>query len=365
MSRAPADRGGDAAVVGGGLVGLATALALADRGARVVLISDRRTGEASPAAAGMLAPGVERAGGPAHEFAIAARELYRQLVPMLEARTGIHVPLDLRGIIHIPPDAAAAAARRDLPPDSQWLDAEVLRREEPALRAPHGAAFHPGDGAVDNVMLVRALWELVRRTPAITVVEEPAVAVEPGETRIAVRTAGYNTFVAGKVVLAAGAWAPQLAGLPRALPVEPVRGQMIALGASPVGHVTYAPNGYLVPREGGITAVGATMEYVGFDVGTTPEARQALVAGAIEAAPSFADAPVIDHWSGLRPVTPDFHPVIGPDPEHPGLIYAGGHSRNGILLGPLTGVVVARLATGEEPGYDLSPFSMTRFTPSR
>ncbi|HEU4563440.1 MAG TPA: FAD-dependent oxidoreductase [Gemmatimonadaceae bacterium] len=367
MSAAPrggaAADGRDVAIVGGGLVALASAAALSARGAAVTLVAHRQPGEASPAAAGMLAPGVERAEGPAHDFAIAARDLYPGYVDAIAELTGIRVPLNRDGILELVGDEREAdARRRDLPPHARWLSARELRELEPGAAPMAGALFHPRDGAVDNVVLVRALRKLVEASSSVTIVEEPAAAVDAGESRPAVHLASGGRISADTLVLAAGAWTPLLGGLPRAIPVEPVRGQMIAVAATPLRHVAYgAGHGYLVPRAQGVSVVGSTMEHVGFEVDTTTEGVASLVriAGAI--APSLADVPALDRWSGLRPVTPDFLPIIGPDPDAPSLLYATGHSRNGILLAPLTGECVARLACGEPLEHDLSPFSITRF----
>jgi glycine oxidase len=354
--------GGDVAIVGGGLIALATATALAARGAGITLIADRKPGEASRAAAGMLAPGVERADGAAHDFAVAARELYPSYVAALAEVTGIQVPLNRDGILELVADEGAADERRaELPPGAQWLDARALRELEPGAAPMAGAVLHPRDGAVDNVVLVRALRTLAESNTAITLVEEGAVAVEVDGARPAVRLASGRRLTAATVVLAAGAWTPLLDGLPRPIPVSPVRGQMISVAAAPLRHVTYGPHGYLVPRGPGTSVVGSTMEHVGFDVGTTPEGLTALAGIARAIAPSLADVPPLDRWSGLRPVTPDFLPIIGPDPDAPALVYATGHSRNGILLGPLTGECVACLVSGEPVPNDLAPFAIARF----
>jgi glycine oxidase len=165
---------------------------------------------------------------------------------------------------------------------------------------------------------------------------------------------------ASVVVVAAGAWVPGIDGLPRALPVTPVRGQMVSFDAAPLGHVVYGPEGYVVPR-GSRTVAGSTMERVGFAVGTTTAGVAGIVRAAGALCPPLAGAFVGDTWSGLRPVTPDLLPIIGRDPEYGGLLYACGHSRNGILLAPLTGDCIAALATGEEPEWDLAPFRVERF----
>ena len=355
--------GADVAIVGGGLVGLATAAALSARGARITLIAAHHAGEASRAAAGMLAPGVERSTGPAHDFAVAARDLYPSYVEALAEVTGTLVPLDRSGILELAATEEAARAKRAaMPPDAEWLGAAAVHALEPHLAPVAGAVLHSGDGAVDNVALVRTLREFAEASPSITTVDERATALDLEDERPVIHLAAGGRVVATRVVLAAGAWSSTLDGLPRALPVEPVRGQMLGLSGVPVRHVTYGPHGYIVPRVGSTTLVGSTMEHVGFEVGTTTDGERALGAAAAEICPSLASAHVREQWSGLRPMTPDFLPIIGPDPDVPALLYACGHSRNGILLGPLTGECVAALASGEEPAVDLQAFAISRFS---
>jgi glycine oxidase len=172
----------------------------------------------------------------------------------------------------------------------------------------------------------------------------------------------------GSLVIATGAWAAQLDGLPRPLPVRPVRGQLLLVEGALTRHVIYGGGGYLVPRrypdapdEFERTVVGATMEEVGFDSNTTPEGLESLTAIARRIAPASASARVVSHWAGLRPITPDRLPILGRDPEIPHLLYACGHGRNGILLAPITGEAIGALADGAPSPYDLSPFSISRF----
>lgn len=356
-------RGGDVVIVGGGLVGLASAAALSARGADVTIVADHHPGEASRAAAGMLAPGVERADGAAHAFAIAARDLYPSYVEALAEVTGTLVPLNRDGILELfLEDAAAADRRSQLANGQRWLTSEELRALEPEAAAAAGAVYYPDDGAVDNVVLMRVLRELVDASSTVKIVQDRVTALDLESERPLARLASGTTMIASTVVLAAGAWSPGIHGLPRAVPIEPIRGQMAALGAAPVRHVTYSGHGYVVPRTGAHTVVGSTMEQVGFEIGVTADGMQKLADTASRIAPSLATARVLERWSGLRPVTPDLLPIIGPDPECPALLYACGHSRNGILLGPLTGECIAALASGESPGLDLSPFSIARFS---
>jgi glycine oxidase len=163
------------------------------------------------------------------------------------------------------------------------------------------------------------------------------------------------------MVLATGAWARAMDGLPRSLPVEPVRGQMMSVVSKALRHVVYGGHGYVVPRADGRTLIGATVERVGFDAAFTDEGVAAVRAMGGAIAPSLADARMLNAWAGLRPMTPDGLPVIGHDPARPALVYACGHSRNGVLLAPITGDVVADLVTGTTPRLDLAPFSVERF----
>lgn len=342
--------GADVLVVGGGLVGLACAVALAERGTSVIVFSRRLPGEASRAAAGLLAPSLEPSPG-THEFAVAGRDYYPTFVEQLRAHTGIPVSLDRRGILEVGTDAAANGPR---------IAAAELRELEPALHAPDGALLHPLDGAVDNVRLVDAVAARVALFDNVRVIDALVEELSLEHTRPMVITAAGERAEGSHVVLAAGAWLPWIRGLPGRVPIEPIRGQMLALGSSALGHAVFGPDAYLVPR-GQEVLVGSTMERVGLDVGTTPEALEALRGAAIALCPSLEDARVTRAWSGLRPCTPDLLPILGRHPADDRVLLACGHSRSGILLGPISGAVIADLAVAAETPWDLSPFSLKRF----
>jgi glycine/D-amino acid oxidase-like deaminating enzyme len=138
-------------------------------------------------------------------------------------------------------------------------------------------------------------------------------------------------------------------------------GRWLALESRAVRHVIFSEEVYLVPRADELL-VGSTMERVGLAVETTPEALDALRERAVALCPALAGARVTRSWSGLRPVTPDLQPIIGADPSDQRVILACGHSRNGILLAPLTGQWVAEQLLGREPTADLTPFSLGRFS---
>jgi glycine oxidase len=352
---------GQVIVVGGGVIGLAIAAELAERRVSVTLISERRPGEASPAAAGMLAPSVERASGPAHDFGIAARDRYPSYLDFLADRTGVRVPLNRLGILQVAlSEKGIKGLKKTALPTSRWIDASELKDLEPALSHGLGAMFSPDDGAVDNTVLLAALEQLCASNDRITRVTAAVVAVDPGGDSCTAKTASGTIFTARHVVIAAGAWAARISGARFARPVEPARGQLVSYSASPLRHVAYGPRGYVVPR-GDLTIGGTTMENVGFDSETTIAGLKRVRASAEEICPVLASAPRKDAWAGLRPITPDMLPILGPDPQHPSLIYACGHSRNGVLMAPLTGDLIADLVTESPLSRDLSQFRADRF----
>jgi glycine/D-amino acid oxidase-like deaminating enzyme len=157
----------DVIVVGAGIIGLATATAAAQKGLSVTLLGDQRAGEASAAAAGMLAPSVERAAGPAHDFAVAARDRYPAYVEDLAEQTGIRVPLNRLGILQVAlTSAGVKGLQRTAFPGTEWIDRWELGEAEPTLGHALGAMLNPEDGAVDNVTLMRALAALASSATA-------------------------------------------------------------------------------------------------------------------------------------------------------------------------------------------------------
>jgi glycine oxidase len=351
----------DVLVIGGGLIGLACGAAAAQRGLRVRIVGEPRVGAASLAAAGLLAPSIEREDGHASDFATVARDRYPTYVEWLHDRTGLDVPLNRDGIIQVAlNEAGVRGLRRAKPADAEWLDARELAELEPALSHGLGGVLHPLDGSVDNVRLFEALRAAVDGLTLVAIVSDTVVALRfPGHVE-ALGQSG-SRYIADTVVLAAGAWSPTISGLPRAIPVEPVRGQMIAYAGSPLRRAVYGPTGYVVPRTNGRTLVGATTERAGFESMTTPEGIAKLARTAGEILPEFASSQPADAWAGLRPISADLQPILGHDPEEPRLVYATGHSRNGVLMTPLTGDCIGALLAGEPPPVDIRGFSITRF----
>jgi glycine oxidase len=231
---------------------------------------------------------------------------------------------------------------------------------EPALSHALGAVHNPLDGAVDNVTLFGALEALVAKSDQIVREDDMVVSVSPAAGSVKVTTRKGRVISAGFAVIAAGAWSAQIEGARLAGTVSPLKGQLVAYAAAPLRHVAYGPRGYLVPR-GNATIAGSTMEQTGFDPTTSVEGIAKIRSSAAEICPALARSAVAGRWGGLRPVTPDMLPLLGPDPKAPQIIYGCGHSRNGVLMAPLTGDLIADLVTGSPLRLDLSQFRPDRF----
>jgi glycine oxidase len=320
----------DVAIVGSGLIGLSCARELGAAGLEVRVIDDGSP-PASRAAAGILGPQSEANGpSPAVELGLRSLELWPKFVEGLG-----EVGFRLCGTLHVPFDEAHA---RELEENARWQLSAGFRVE----RRGDGW-FFPAEGTVDNRRLVDALAARTRLVRGrVRAVAADRVELQSGET-----------LRARHVVLCAGAWSGQIAPLD----VFPVRGQMLALAAPPPPSVIFGRQCYVVPRPDRIL-VGATMERVGFDVGTTAEARAYLLSVAARLCPGAERAAVLEHWAGLRPGTGDELPHIGRLAN--GAIAATGHYRNGILLAPITARIVRSLVLGETP-----PLDLVRFDPSR
>ena len=362
----------DVAVVGGGVIGAACARALALRKVQVgVFEPGPLEGAASPASAGMLAAQVEAADDDWLTLAAAARDYFPDLAAELRETTGQDIGLRRDGIAAVAFESARAAELETLAARqraaglrAEWLRPTDFHRRCPGT-APNclGALLAPDDGAVDPPALRRALLAHAEALGA-RVFDADVERILSIEGRVTgVRTRRHQVM-ARHVVLAGGAWSSGIGGLPRPVPVVPVRGQLVSV-QWPKGvpaAVLYHDHGYVLPRRH--TAIlGSTMEHVGFDATTTTVGREQILAGARRLLPQL-DATAARDWAGLRPVTPDGLPLVGADPEIEGFWYATGHGRNGILLSAMTGEVIADLITAGTTNVDISLFRPNRFAVS-
>jgi len=375
-----AGRSFDVIVVGGGVAGLAVAYYLSgEKSLRIAVVERGTLGHgATWAAAGMLAVQCEiDRPGPFLTLALAGRALYARLGPRLYDETGVDIGLRRCGALRVAlSEEEAESLQREAEEQrswtlrAQWLDADEVRRLAPALTpGVVGGLLLPDDGHVDNRNLVLALAAACARR-GVRLMEHTEVTgwltrqrsglSREGEV-LGVVTGSEKLF-AGAVVLAGGSWSGQLAArLGVKLPVAPVRGEMVALRTpeEPLECIVFQKDAcYLVPKPGGRLLVGATESRVGFRNVPTLGGLGSLASAATALAPGLGGAEVSGYWSGLRPGTPDGLPILGPVPGWSGLYVTTGHYRNGILLGPLSGLIIARLIQGEPVPANWRPFAL-------
>ena len=362
----------DVAVVGAGVVGSSIARELAGRGASVTLVDARGAGlGATQAAAGMLAPYIEGFGRPILNMAARSLAMYDEFIERITRDSGVHVGYQRTGSLQAvmagePVDEinATAACAKHAGVRCTLLDGKQAREAEPLLAPDVAAALLIDDhGFVVPTELSDALL-------AASIKHGVSVRTPKRALRIARQNGGVEVQLesgpirARHVVLAAGCWSGQLdvSGV-SALPVRPVRGQLVHLasGGPALGRITWGSRCYLVPSAPGTVLVGATVEEAGFDERTTVAGVRDLLDAAGDLVPhlwqdTFAGARV-----GLRPATPDGLPIIGASTKVPGLVYATGHFRNGVLLAPLTARVVADLILENREDDVLQATSPQRF----
>ncbi len=362
---------------GAGNCGLGLGWHLARAGHPVTVLERGQAGcGATWASAGMLAPRAEAE--PTEDALIRllleGHAMWPDFAARLEAASGIGVDYRTEGTLVVALDRDDAERLRfqfelqqDLGLETEWLSGDAARRLEPHLAPAVTAAISsPLDHQVDNRKVAMALRAALLRAGATlrehSQVQE--VVIKGGRVR-GVRLADAE-LADDTVVVAAGAWSRDLPGLPAAArpPVRPVKGQTLALmmdrAAPLIRRVVWGPGIYLVPRRDGRLICGATVEEAGFDVTLTAGGLMDVLRRAWEVLPGIYDLPMVESWAGLRPTSRDDAPILGQSAV-PGLIFATGHHRNGILLGPLTAWAVGDLVlTGEMPA-SVRPFGPERF----
>lgn len=369
-------------IIGGGVIGLGIGWQLAKAGAAVSIYDRSEVGRAASwAAAGMLAPLAEAHSEEPELLKLGCQslELYSRWVSELEADAQMSVGYRVEGTLIVGLEADDThqlrhlyEAQRNLQLDVNWLTGREARDIESALSPRVTAAIHcASDHQVDNRLMVTALQCAYQEHGGVlrgnNTVER--VVIENGAA-IGVQTQdGIQN--ADTVILSAGCWSAQIAGIPDAIvpPVRPVKGQMLSLQMEEgitinsvirTVRARYPTSVYLVPRADDRLIVGATSEEMGFDRRLTVGGMFELLRGAWEAVPGVYDLPVLETWSGLRPGSRDNAPILGKTPVE-NLIYATGHYRNGILLTPITAYEVAKLVLTGETSEIIAPFQLDRF----
>lgn len=348
-------------IVGAGVIGCACAHALASAGADVSVFDTRKIGDgATQASAGVLAPYIEgHDSGPLRELGRRSLDLYDTFIEEVMAASGLAIQYARNGTLEIAVDddhatrlREAASRLRAEGVTATWLSPADLQQAEPLAATGALGALHIGlHGFVGVPDLTDALAAAAMRRGARFALETRVVAIRREGRGVAVETEN-GVSVADRVILATGSWTTQIridGVTPPA--VKPIRGQLLHLTwptAQPLRHVLWAADCYLVPWLNGRVLVGATVEDAGFDERATAAGVRDLLEAGCALVPHLWQASFTEVRVGLRPASPDGLPIIGASAAMPGLIYATGHYRNGVLLAPLTARLVADLVLRDD-----------------
>lgn len=360
-------------IVGGGVIGLSAAYALAREGVRSVVLDRRELGrEASWAGAGIIAPGAEL---PTDDPAVALRTLstrmHAEWAEALREETGLDNGFRRCGGLDV---AWTSGEEAELAKNEAAWTAEGIAFErlgpgeiagtEPDLNQEIRCAWSiPGRAQLRNPRHLRALAFACERRGVVLRPGVPAEGFRGRGGRVTAVETPLGAIACERVVIAAGPWSgPLLAMLGAEVATPPVKGEIVLLRCErPVlGRIVEWGRNYLVPREDGRVLVGATEEEVGFDTRSTPGAIHGLLGLALRLCPALGGAEVERAWAGLRPGSPDGQPLIGRPPGAENVVVAAGHRRAGLQLSTGTAALIADLVLGRPPRIDPGPFRLDR-----
>lgn len=367
----------DTVIVGGGIIGSSIAFQLAKRGARIIMLEkEKMASQASNAAAGMLGAQSEfSSDSPLIPLALKSRAMFPHIVKELNELTGIDIGLVQKGLVKIAfTDEELEALQeqyhfwnsRDA--HVNWLDQHELQQLESNVTGDfQGAMYIRNDGQVRAPDLSQAFREAAKVYGVEMREHKEVISLLKKQGRICGVITDNETIYADSVVIAGGAWSAQLLKETNLdLNMYPVKGECLSvLTETPLIETTiFSKDGcYIVPKKGNRLLIGATSIAHTFETTVSVKGIYHLLKRAQTMIPKLADAKLEKVWSGIRPQTKDGLPFMGEHPQVKGLWVATGHYRNGILLSPITGVLLADLIDGKRiEDFDLSSFQLVRNT---
>jgi len=364
----------DVIVVGAGAIGTSIAYQLAKAGVKVMVVERGQLGGgATGASAGMIQINPDRTTPPAlSTLEVESARLFPALATELLDRTGMDIGYRPAPLLHVAlHDGEEPRLRSHRGWQAEhgvvvaWVDRTAALDLEPALNPDIRAAlYYPDNHQVMPRDLARALARAAVDLGTVLREGAPVDRVLTDGDRVIGVAIGGEAVHTGEVVIANGAWASAWSdALHTPIPIRPVRGQMVALRTSRTAlrNVVSSAEGYLLTKPDGSTYVGTTVEEAGYDARPTAAGIGRLLAMVPRLVPRLADATFESAWAGLRPATSDGLPLLGRLPGWHGVTIAAGHFRDGILLAPITGEVIADLLARRRPRLPLDAFDPSRF----
>jgi len=358
----------DFIIVGGGLIGMLSALELTAAGAKVRLLERGTIGrEASWAGGGILSPLYPWRCSPAlTALARWSQDYYPGLADMLLSETGVDSEWIRCGLLVLEDNERKEATRwaKKNRYVLEVLDRKAIHSAEPGLsHIPERALLMPEIAQIRNPELMKAL-KIYAEKQGIQLDEHTVVeGIKTEEGRVSGVVTRQEEIAGKNVLVASGAWSGKLLReIGVGLDIVPVRGQMLLFNVPPglVKHIILCDGYYLIPRKDGRVIIGSTVEYVGFDKATTEIAHRELVSRIVELLPALSQHKVEKHWAGLRPGSKSGIPFIGRVPGVEGLYVNAGHFRNGVGIGPASARLLADIVMQRTPCVDPRPYAIDR-----
>jgi len=363
-------------VVGGGIVGCAAAYYLTKGGARVTIIErEGLASQASGYSAGMLNPltgiGIP---GCLQEIAMTSFQMHLNLWKDLVSETGFDFNPSRRSSIDVIFDESDHSSLEQVYRTyrdtdgfkAQWLsDSEIKSVSSKISAEAIGGLYTWGNGSLDSMLLTKALANSAVESGS-KLIETNVVGVQDQYGRINGLRTKEGIIGCDHVIFALGPWSNKIEKwLGVHVPVSPLKGQILRTHLSNVGkYPDYDLNHggiSLYRKSGGMVWIGATEEHQGYDVTQTVKAKNMLLSKASIIVPSIIESEIINQTVCLRPITPDWLPIIGKAPGWSNAWLATGAGKKGILLGPAMGKSISDLITKKSTEIPIHGFQPERF----
>jgi glycine oxidase len=362
-------------VMGGGVIGLSCAFELQRRGYQVTVLEINHCGgQASGAAAGMLAPYSENLEGPDafFQFCLESLRLYPEWQESIKQASGQTFEYTSSGSLYIAYHEADMLAlegrllwQRQFGSSGSILEGDALFHLEPNLSRNVRAALHTSEESHLYAPHYVSALEQACRLMGVNIHENlDKVTIVEWQREILLQSADQRLFCGDQLLVCSGAWAQELSdtfGIH--IPVYPIRGQICAyaIEKKSVQHMVFSNQGYLVAKENSTLVCGASEDVAGFDTTVTDKGIERLRKWNKQAFPFLEGREPFHRWAGLRPSTQDGIPMIGALSCTSRVVFAVGHYRNGILLSPATAMLAADCMERKVTSDFNQAFSPVRF----
>ncbi len=352
-------------IIGGGIVGCMTAMELVNRGCRVSIvernqIASQTSGESSWAGGGIVFPLLPWLySEPVNALTLNGANFYRDLSQRLLLETGFDANFEQSGFLLLPnfdlEAAVAWCAKHQVP-------LEAVKASAFGVESPSGenALWLPSVCQVRPPYMMKAMRHWLENNNNVSLLEHTELMpLKQIDTLNEWQTVDGEKLSADQFVVTSGAWSFELLKETSAkLNIKPMRGQILLYQPQKnLEQIVYREGFYMIPRRDGYLLAGSTLEDVGFDTAVTAEVRAEISAKAEAIMPALKSSPIIKHWSGLRPGTPENLPTIGAHPSIENLFLNTGHFRYGLTMAPASAQLLASLMFGEAPAIDAKPYA--------